>query len=98
MHRVPRNVGVVEFDFGEDGKPDEVAINAFEFRDYVANHAAQFKASHGADWAGPLVAAFLGRPYSVEEWSEGRASFVMEILFDEVAKAKKAGPASATPA
>ncbi len=98
MHRVPKNVGLVEFDFGEDGKPDEVAINAFEFRDYVANHAAQFKASNGEDWAGPLVAAFLGRPYSAEEWSEGRASFVMEILFEEVAKAKKAVPASATPA
>jgi len=98
MLRIPKSIGVVSVDLGDDGSPDVVHVNVIEFKDYVVQHADRFKVQYGDDWAGPLVAAFFGRPYSAEEWSEGRASFVMEYFIGEYNALKKLVPASATPA
>lgn len=96
VHDVYAGVGLVGIRLKAGDEP--VGVNCFEFRDYVAANSGQFKASHGSDWAGPLVAAFFGVPYSAEEWSEGRASFIMEIMFDEVNRLKKGAAGSGTPA
>lgn len=96
VHRVAKRVGVVIFDLGDDA-PDEVAVNAFEAKDYFGDNRAAFEAKYGKDWAGPLVAAFFGRPFSPEDWSEARGQCVIEIVLGVIAEAKKAVPASAPP-
>jgi hypothetical protein len=87
---------VVTVDLGDD-VPDEVSFNAFEAKQYFSDHRPLFEAKYGADWAGPLVAAFLGRPFTPVEWPEGRAIFIIELVLGVIAEAKKAVPASATP-
>ena len=98
MFRVPRSVGVVSVDLGEPESPDVLQVNVIEFKDYLAEHANRFKVQYGDDWAGPLVAAFFGRPYTAEEWSEGRASLAMEYFLGEYNALKKPVPDSGTPA
>ena len=95
MHRVGKKAGVIDIDFSEGGT-DVVWVNVFDMRDYYVQHSDRFKVEYGDDWLGPLVAAFLGRPYSPDEWSEARAQLFWDIVASEVAALKKPVPASAT--
>lgn len=97
VYRLPKDVGMFPVDLGRPGAPEELEVSAFEANEYFAAHRARFEAEYGGSFAGPLVAAFFGRPYTPGEWPEGRGCAFMHIVAAEVGRVKKPEPASASP-